>query len=199
MKYMKMLAVLMGAAAISALGASVASATAITSPKGTVYTSKIKVESEGHGILHNAFTTVECSGSAEGTVEKHGFGVTASGPAMSLPFTQCTGSNTVTVQSAGALELHPISGTENGTLTSRGAEVVVFNHPFGGTCIYTSSSSGTDIGLVTSTSVTGGAGRIDVNAVIPRTAGSLGIFCGSSATLTANVKITSPNPFYVDA
>ena len=79
MKYAKMLGLLAVAAAALMAFAGVASATTLTSPSGTTYTSTIKATSEGTTTLHNSSLgiAVSCEESTvEGKVEKHGSGVT---------------------------------------------------------------------------------------------------------------------------
>jgi hypothetical protein len=189
MKYVKMLGLLAVAAAALMAFAGTASATVLTSPAGTVYTGEIKAETEnGHAILHNAFTTVECNSFVTGKVEKHGAGVTAGGNISTLSFPTCTG-DTVTVTTPGSLEIHT-GANGHGTLTSSGAAVSVFNHAFGGTCIYTTNN--TQIGTVTPAPSNTGHATLDISATIPRSGGSLGIFCGSTGSWTGNYKVTSP-------
>ena len=204
MKYVKMLGLLAVAAAALMAFAGTASATTLTSPKGTTYTGVIKAETEnGHAILHNAITTVECTGTVEGSVEKHGAGVTVEGKISSLTFTNCTGSNTVhdPVAKPGSLVVHAIncnaSNECTGTVTSVGAEVVITNHAFGGSCIYT-TGAGVDIGTLTPTNDTGGTATLDIEGTIPRTGGTLGAFCGSTGTWTGNYLITTPDSLYVN-
>ena len=196
MKYVKMLGLLAVAAAALMAFAGTASATTLTSPAGTTYTGEIHAVSIGHAVLHSSgISTVECSSTIAGTVESHGKGVTAKGKLSSLTFTGCTGSNTVTeVPKKGELEIHWISGTSNGTVTASNQEVVVFNSPLNGTCIYTTSN--TNIGTLFGgnpahlTTPTGGA-------VITRSGGSLGAFCGSTGTWTATYEVTTPKPLLV--
>lgn len=198
MRHTKMLAVFAAIAAMLAAFAAVAAATTVTSPQGTPYTGTIKAQTEGHSVLHNAFTTVECNASVEGKVEQHGPNVTGSGKVATLSITNCTGSSTVTspVAKPGSLEIHQIKGTNNGIVTSTGAEVVVTNHTFGGTCIYTTNS--TQLGTLTGTPATGGAATTDIAATIPRTGGTLGAFCGATGNLTGSVVVTSPTTLYAD-
>jgi hypothetical protein len=193
MKYAKMLGLLAVAAAAFMALVGTASATTLTSPTGTTFTGSIHAVSEnGHVKLHSPLSTIECNSTVQGEVKTHGSGVTASGPITSLLFTECTNENTVTVKKAGTLEVHWTSGY-NGTLTSSGAEIEVYSHSFGGSCIYTTNA--TDIGTITG----GTEATLDIDsAAIPRTGGSLGFFCGSSGEWTGNYKVTTPHTLYVD-
>ena len=198
MKYAKMLGLL--AVAVTALMAfaGVASATILTSPAGTTYTSTIKATST-ESSLDGAFVTVTCKHSAvEGKVESHGAGVTAGGKISSLTFTECN--FPTTVKKAGSLEIHttkvtdangevtePVNG--NGTLTSTGAEIEIATSV--GTCIFTTSA--TDVGTVTG----GTTAKLDIaSAKIPRTGGNF--LCGSSGTWTGSYTINTPDTLLVD-
>lgn len=190
MRYIKRFGpLLIAAAALMALAGS-ASATSLTSPAGTTYTSTIKATSE-HVTLTGSFTTVTCTSSVmEGKVESHGASVTAGGKVSRLEFSGCN--HPVTVFKAGSLEVHTAGSTSNGngTLTSAGAEVVV--HTSVGTCTFTTSA--TDIGVVTGSTNVNAILDID-GATIPRTGGAF--FCGSSGVLSANYLVTTPSTLYV--
>lgn len=169
-----------------------ASATIITSPAGTTYTSTVKAESEGAVSLHNSSLgiTVTCQKSTvEGKIESHGAATTAGGKVSSATFTEC-GTNDVTVAKAGSLELHSL-GSGKGTLTSSGAEITVNSTSIGVSCTYT--TSGTDVGVVTG----GTPAKLAIaSSTISRTGDS--VFCGSSALLTGNYKATTPSTALVD-
>jgi hypothetical protein len=193
MKYTKMLGLLAVAAAALMAFAGVASATTLTAPSGTVYTSTIKAESEGATSLHGPFTTVTCNNSSvEGKVEKHGAGVTAGGNVSVLTFTNCN--FPVTVLKKGSLEIHNIAGTNDGTLTSSGAEVTIQTSI--ASCIFTTAN--TDLGRLTAAPSNTGHATLDINSAgIPRTGHSF--FCGSSGTWTGAYKVTTPTGLKVDA
>jgi len=198
MRYVKILGLAaMALAALMAM-AGTASATTITSPKGTTYTSTIKAENVGTVTLTSVFGgfgAVSCNKSTvEGKVEAHGVGVTVSGliEAKNLTFTECN--KPVTVVSGGSLELHalnPVEGrSKEGTLTSKNVKIEIHETAFG-TCTFTTASTGTDIGTVTTTEATGGNAILDINAQIPSA-------CGTG-TWEGSYKVISPNPFYLDA
>lgn len=186
MKYVKILGLLaVAAAALMAFAGTAAATKVTTTTGGAAATPTIHAVTSGHAILHGALGTVECNSTVEGSVTAHGAGVAASGPIKTLTFTGCTGTNTVTsVPKTGSLAVNYTSG-HNGTLTSTGAEVVVFNHSFGGTCIFTTNN--TAIGTVTG----GNPATLHIAATIPRTGGTAGAFCGSTGTWTGTYNTTS--------
>ena len=181
MKYAPLFGLLAVAAAALMAFTGTASATQLTSPAGTVYTSTIKAASEGSTSLHNTslgITTTCTASTVEGKVESHGAATTAAGKISSLTFTGC-GVSDVTVLSPGSLEVHTASGSAdgNGTLTSTGAEITVLQTAIGVSCGYKTTS--TDIGTRTG----GTPATLSISsAVIPRTFDS--IFCGSSGQWT---------------
>ena len=186
MKYAKMLGLL--AVAVTALMAfaGVASATTLTSPAGTTYTSTIKATST-ESSLDGAFVTVTCAHSAvEGKVESHGAASTAGGKISSLTFSSCN--YPTTVKKAGSLEIHGLGGG-NGTLTSTGAEIEIATSV--GTCIFTTSA--TDVGTLTG----GTTAKLDIaSAKIPRTGGNF--LCGSTGTWTGSYTVNTPDTLLVD-
>jgi hypothetical protein len=185
----KMLGLLTFTAAVLMAFATPGSATTLTAPAGTTYTGEIKAETEnGHFIFHNAFTTWECNSFISFKVEQHGAGVTVGGKISSLTFPTCTG-DTSTVLRAGSLEIHS-QANGHGLVTWSGLEWSLFNHAFGGTCIYTTSH--TQIGTLTPAPSSTGHATLDISATISRTGGSLGVFCGSTASWTGNYKFTTP-------
>jgi hypothetical protein len=188
MKHLKLFGLLAIAAAAMMAFAAGASATTVTSG-GTVFTGALVSEAEGHVILDNPIAAISCASKVEGSVEQHGEGVTAKGNISALSFTNCTNSWHVTVVSAGSLEVHPIAGSSDGTLTSSGATVEATR--FGMTCRYATSS--TDVGRVTA----GEHATLDISAAIPFHSGS-GL-CGSGATTwTGSYGVTAPTNLTVD-
>ncbi|HEY6729844.1 MAG TPA: hypothetical protein VI039_02345 [Solirubrobacterales bacterium] len=164
-----------------------ASATVITSPAVTV-----KGESEGSITLHG-IVDLTCSNSVlEGTLEQFGPSVTAKGAVSVLSFTECN--QHLTTVASGTMELHATSGG-NGTLTSSGAKVTISFTTIFGTVHCVFATNNTLIGTLTGSKNTGGTATVDLNsAPIPVESGSF--LCGSSAELTGNYKISTPD--YVD-
>ena len=171
------------------LSTGIAEATSLTSPTGTVATPTIKAEAEGHVVLDNPITKIECASTVTGSITVHGNGKSASGPITSLSFTGCTEEWHVTVVLGGSLSVNGTTGTYNGDVLSTGATVETTR--FGTTCRY--STNATTIGTLTG----GTPATLDISASIPFHSGS--VFCGSGATSwTGSFKVTSPSSLYVD-
>lgn len=175
-----------------------ASADTSTSPAGTAYTGKVHATSEGHVVIDNPIAKIECASTLESEVKAHGYGEDLVLPLSSLTFTGCTNNWTASVQSTGTLEVHPIAGTRNGTVTWSGA-TITFTFTSGGStlnCRY--KSENTQIGTLTGSQATGGTATIDLSGALPFHSGS--IFCGSGATtLTGSYSVGTPDYLDVDA
>ncbi|MGN6216356.1 MAG: DUF6531 domain-containing protein, partial [Solirubrobacterales bacterium] len=157
----------------------------------------LKAESEGKAVLDAPFGNVECNSTLEGHTENAGSATeTVNVSITSLTFSSCNSGNTVNVIKSGRFEIHTegAENNNNGTLTSSGAEIEVTH--LGVQCIYTTSS--TTIGTVTGSETTGGNATLDIAGTLPRTGGSGGAFCGSSAPWTGSYKVTSPSTLNVD-
>jgi len=203
MKYVKMLGLLaLAATALFAFAAS-ASATTVTSPKGTPYAgTTFHAETEGHAILHDTSglgITIECNGTVHGDFTQGTGSITPIIHVEQLTWTLCTNNWSVTTLKTSTLEAHNIAGTENGTVTSNGAEVTTKQSTTGLHCIY--STNATDIGRLTATPTAPPTtnSTLDISATIQRTGGSSGFFCGSAGTWTGSYKVTTPATGYVDA
>ena len=215
MKYAKILGLMAVVAAALMAFAGSASATILTSPKGTNYTNTITAVNEGNVSLDGAFTTVVCTAShVEGKVEEHGVGKTVKGKIEKLSFGGCN--FPVTVNTGGSLEVHAVSeiagsphnsiqGCVNagqldctGTLTSTGAKVTITTSV--GTCVFTTNA--TDIGTLTPSNDTGGAATLDIGGPngttgrIPRTEGNF--LCGNSGQWTGAYTVTTPATLWID-
>ena len=192
MKYVKMLGLLAVAAAAMMAFAGVASATTVTSPAGTTYTSTVKA-SAGSTELHGEAFSVSCASSTvEGKVESHGAGITIGGNIDSLVFASCN--FPVTVLKAGSLEVHEKQGGNGfvGTLTSTGAEITIHG-PFGINCLY--KTNATDIGTLTGSGTTKATAKLDIDSsLIPRTGDSA--FCGANGEWTGSYTVNTPD--YLD-
>lgn len=193
MKYVKTFGLV--AVAMTALVAmtGTASATILTSPSGTTYTSTIKAENSGPIVLTSAFGgfgAIQCNKSSfEGKIEAHGASVTARTKLSLLTFQECTGGEwTSPVVTAGSLEFHGTSTTGNATVTSLNASMVLHKTVFG-TCTFTTSSTGTDTGTLTGSNITGGNAVLDIAAVIPSP-------CGN-ATWEGKYKVVTPTKLEV--
>jgi hypothetical protein len=190
MKCLKALvgAIVVAAAALVMLGGT-ASANPLTSPAGTFYSGTLKAEAESTISFTSAFGgfgKVSCGKSSfEGKIESSTVS-TASAGLSSLTFGEC--SHPVTVIKPGSLQIEQI-GTGKATVKWTGGEIT-FHETYFGTCKFTSSN--TDIGTLTASSITGGNATLDFAGQLPSSNG-----CGT-ATLHGSYKFTTPNPLYVD-
>ena len=203
MKYLKML----GLAAVAAMavmaffGASSASATVLctttTTPCGTGWHidkleaslkagTSAKLRSTG-GALEATCTK------ADSTVEKTVTGsstTTATGSVSiaNLAWTECA--QTTDTLEGGELEVHQISGTDNGTVTAKGFRVTVV---IGGlSCVY-GAGTGIDLGKLT-----GGEDAIlDIEAVVLKQSGSA-FLCPSNSVWEGEYTITNHKAVYVE-
>jgi hypothetical protein len=126
-------------------------------------------------------------GMSEGTTSSAGgSSETVSESIEELTWESCT--NTTDTVSNGELEIHSISGTNNGTVTGKNISVTV-NTAFG-SCTY---GTGTAIDL--GTLVGGSPAMLEVNTILSKTAG--GLLCPSEAEWAASYALTSPEPLYV--
>jgi hypothetical protein len=193
MKYVKMLGLLAVAAAALMAFAGTASATSITSNEGTTPTINASAgKTELHPGSGTSFLTVSCNKSTvKGAVEQHGAGVTVKGKIAQptdLTFTEC--SDPVTVLAGGSLEVHAISPTGNGTLTSSGAEVRVHTSE-GPVCTF--KTSGTHIGTLTGSDNTKGHAVLHIGAAGSAPIPASGFLCPSTGLWTGSYTITKPS------
>ena len=190
METLKMLALVCGAAAILAIFVPSASATQLTSPNGTVYTSEVAATATNI-VWDGAFTAITCGHSSwKGQVESHGLAVTTAFKLSSLTFTNCN--YPYTVEAAGSFEIHTDNSAVNdgnGTITWTGAKISVATSV--GTCFFTTNN--TDLGTLEDR---GFVARLYITAKIPRTSGNF--LCGSSSTMTGSYDITTPATLRVD-
>jgi hypothetical protein len=192
MKYAKTIGLATVALAALLVMSSTASATILTSPSGTTYTSTIKAEAAGTvsiTSIFGGFGSIECTESAfEGKVETHGTGVTVGGKITHLTFGGCMGGEPTTATStsgAGSLQIHSVSPTGNGTVTWFNSKLVVDNTVFG-RCSFTTASTGTHIGTLT------GSSNTSVGALLHIDDAKLGSPCGTG-TWEAKYKIVTPS------
>lgn len=205
MKHLKMLGlVVVAALAVTAL-VGVASASATVICKNNTSTSKCTepypVGTKGTASLQGSMilettggtSLVTCTGSTvSSTLGNAGSATTTvKSELSSITFSGCTKAVTTLVPGSG--ELHHISGTDNGTLTTQNTQVTVsglFNNE---SCIY-----GTGAGIDMGTTVGGNPGSLTINTLVLRQAGS-GVFCPAETRLTAKYVATSPTNAWVAA
>jgi RHS repeat-associated protein len=212
MKFLKILGLtVMAAVALMAFaGAGTASATVLCkeagtgSPTGTSCPSgqgygagqEIRAVNKGTVTLDTTFKTVECKSSEiKGETSKEGSASeTVTGPEGSLSFSSCNCS-TVTVVKAGTLEIHWISGTHNGTVTSNNSKVTtICKAPIFGFNVHcTYVTSNTDIGVLTG----GSPATFTSSATIPVLEAESDGLCPEESKWTATYEVTAPKPLYV--
>lgn len=195
MKHMKILglAVVAATALMTFLGAGPASATVLcktasspcpeTYPVGTYFYSSL----EGTGVWEESSGTIfqKCTSATIKTVNtnKGGSGQSVKMAILSAywgnPESTCT--KTTDFLKWGELEIHWISGTENGTVTDVGTEWTV------GSCVYGFNKL-TDLGTIKG----GNPARLELNALVPPISGP----CFTSYRWTATFTIW-PQPLYV--
>ncbi len=196
------LATLVVGALLASVGTGVASATELDDALGMLLPGElVSAGAEGTTTLHPPIGDIECSGSGvAGTTFNTGSSTeTVRVSIGDLWFNGCNA--TVTVLAKGSLEFHTpyalnergelaqkSTSNNNGTLTSSGTEITV--EFVGSHCIF--KTNGTDIGTLTGSANTKGTATLDIEAVIPRTGGRSGAFCGTTAQWTGSYGILSP-------
>ena len=203
MKYVKMLglAAIAAAALMAFVGASTASATVLCKNNSNTTTCSepwgavtVKAEQTKTIKLDTTFKTVECGKSTiEGPASAGSSTTTVSGPieASKLTWGECN--CTVNTIKGGTLEVHSVAGTDNGTLTSNGAEVTVSCSTIFGNvhCIYVTEND--DMGTLV-----GGNPATFEGSVSVRRLPTSGL-CSEEATWTPAYKVTAPAPLFVSA
>jgi hypothetical protein len=193
MKYVKMLglAAVAAAALMAFVGASSASATVLTSPKGTVVKTgtTITAKAEGTTTLTTSFLNITCNASEVSGPTTNESGTTVNGEVKTLTFTSCN--CPVTVIKKGTLAI-ALTTAPNGSLQSTGAEVTVNCSTIFGTihCIYVTNK--TNLGTLTGSSTTGATATMDISSAdIPRL--STSGLCDETANWDAKYEVTSPD------
>ena len=204
MKYLKMLclAAVVAVAAIALAGVGSASATVLckttTTPCNSPYGNGTTIVASLTGSIflewpgeEEPFPWTTC------TQTKIKAGIKASGGATSTvlapveeqTFGGCTGGPAVALEK-GSLEIHHISGTDNGTVTRLSFTLTNYLLFFG-SCNY-GTATATDMGTL----VGGESPTIKVNEVVTRRSGSAG--CPPEMRWTGEFKVTEPTPLYVE-
>jgi hypothetical protein len=204
MKHLKMLglAFIAATALMAIAGSGTASATVICKnnlnttacsepyPAGTKGTASLAAGSSALLSSTAGEALVTCTESTiSSTLENPGSATTTVKSGVStMTFAKCT--VPVVVLKGGFAELHHITGTDNGTLTTFGTEVTI--SIFGTSCVY-GSGNGLDVG----TTVGGNPGSMTLNTVFPKISGSF--ICPSDARFTGKYVATSPTNAWVAA
>lgn len=200
MKHLKPLGLLgLAMTAILVVFAGSASATEITSPKGTVYNGTLSAE-DISGITFEGPINVSCANSTwEAPIEKQGPSVTVSGNLKNLSFTEC-GKTTMVVTKPGTFEIHTdgSSANGNGTLTSTGMEitslfhVTIFGFPWTLHCI--TETNNTTLFTINGSVNTGGTARTGSLRIVDPT----DAICSEEVEWTGDYRITSPDYMDID-
>ncbi|HET9593242.1 MAG TPA: hypothetical protein VFP17_10030 [Solirubrobacterales bacterium] len=192
MKHVKMLGLLvMAAASLMAFASSASAAPTLTSPAGTEYTGEIHAVLEGTALLKAGIEDTCTESTVKGTVttnnETH-----AAGALSVLTFGNCTKPDTEVLK-AGSLTI------KDDEVFAIGNEVRIKDTILGITCIYGGGASpGTKIGTLDDSTVTGKTATLTVNtSELPRLPGSNETFCASKGTWTANYSITTPDSLFI--
>jgi hypothetical protein len=202
MKYVKTAGLLAfaSAALVALMGTGSASATVLcnNNTSTTACSSKIAAGTEikskltGSAVLETTGgTTLDtCTGGeVNGKVENAGSSTTTvSGKNSAVTWSGCT-VETKTL-APGSLEIHWVSGTDNGDVTGSGTEVTV-NTGFFGACVY-----GPGIGKLLGRIVGAIKAVITITVTIPLTKNESGL-CPSETKWTANYEVTTPSPLFV--
>jgi hypothetical protein len=149
----------------------------------------VTAESEGTTEQHPPFGSINCKKShfAGKTSNDGGAGASVNINVEAFSWSECN-ATFVTLQK-GTLSINWTSGN-NGTLVSSGTEwTTTF---LGFHCIY--KTNNTKFGTITG----GTPATLDIEATLPRTGGSSGAFCGSTAQWTGSYKFTSPSTMLID-
>jgi hypothetical protein len=105
-----------------------------------------------------------------------------------LTWSGCT--NTTTTLAGGEVEVHSISGTDNGTVTAKGFEVTMIF--FGVSCIY-GAGAGLDLGELTG----GQPAILQLNAVVSKQSGSFA--CPATTVWEGTLTVTNHAKVYVES
>lgn len=128
---------------------------------------------------------------ASGTIEGAPSNIGSSSETVSVPIGELTWascSKTTDTVSKGELEIHWISGTDNGTVTGK-------NVSFTANTIFGSCTYGTGTALDLGTLEGGKPATLKVSAVLVKIAGGFG--CPAEAKWLASYSVTSPQPLYI--
>ncbi len=209
MKYVKML----GLAAVAAmalmafLGASSASATQLDKVTSGGAKDTLAVGAELH-ITTAAGTTLNLTDTAgnpidtckESTVKGSisnagGASATVSGGISALTWGGCTQTTATIAGALGELEIHGITGTDNGTVTGRGSKVTI--NVFGVSCVYgTGTGVGTDLGVLTGTTSATSHATMAINAIINEQEPKQ-FLCPDTGKWVGSYTVTTPTGLYV--
>jgi len=194
MKHLKMLGLLLVAAASLMASGESASGATFTSPAGTEYTGSFDMSLESSWSERAGFAEFTCTESTiKGEIttnnEEH-----ATGPTTAVSFSKCTspqGTPTVTtLSSKGTITIAKATTAVSAT----GIEVT--SSHIGTSCVY-GFGTGTSLGTAKNTEV-GGKGQVTLPISAKMTKISGGFLCASPEEVTGSYVFTSPAPSVVD-
>jgi len=197
MRYLFTILAATAAASLMALiGASSASATVLCSESATSGCTSYGKGAALDGLMTasstfswEGTTLLECSsGMVESTTSNAGgSSETVSAAIKELTWKACT--NTIHTASTGELEIHHISGTDNGTVTGKNISMAMTT--MFGNCTYATGGS-LDLGTLEG----GNSATLKINATLAKTAG---FFCPPKVGWTASYSVISPEALYIGA
>jgi hypothetical protein len=181
--------------ALAFIGAGTASATVLCNEAASKCKSYVKGVTVDAALTESAtFSTTSgtvldtCTfGTREGTISNAGgTSATVSETIGDLSWGSCTG--TTDTISKGELEIHWISGTNNGTVTGKNISITA-NTGFG-SCTY-GTGAAADIGTIEG----GKPATIKINAILNKVEG--GVLCPADVKAVAGYSVESPQPLFV--
>ena len=187
-----------GSASATVLCKSTTTPCASLYPTGTELKAQLKGGTKAK--FQSMWTTIECNESTlNQTTQNNGSSTTTVETFVEvLSFSECScpGANAhINVVTKGTVEIHHISGTDNGTLTGRDQYVTLKCTSLGTTCIFKTAETGTDLGTL----VGGENPVLAINASIPyKTGDAPQATCGASTTFTAEYSVTSVKGLFVE-
>ena len=189
MKHVKMLGLLVMAAASLVASAASASAATFTSPTGTAYFGQFDLTLEGSTLMKAGFAETTCTESTIGGEFTTNNDTHATGPTKVVSFTKCS-LTTTTLNSNGTLTINK----SNTAVSATGVEWTIA--ALGTSCVY-GFGAGTSLGTATNTTV-GGVDKVTlaIKASLGKISG--GFACANPATFTGNFIVTTPTSSFVD-
>lgn len=187
MKHLKMLGLLvMAAASLMAFASNASAASVLTSPAGTEFGvgKELKSSAAETLTLKASVFTVTCTESEVNGSIAESTATSAAGPITTLSYGGCN-AEAVTTLANGSLSIN-----DAGEVTAKENEVTV--RKIGVSCIYGGGAGGTVVGTLTG----GTTATLTISAELPKQAGSGGL-CAAKAAWSGKYKVTSPDTLLV--
>ncbi len=122
-----------------------------------------------------------------------GAAATVSSAITDLTWNTCTAPTATIAGSPGELEIHGITGTDNGTVTGKGTMITV--KVFGVSCVY-GTGTGTDLGILTGTTSPTSHATLAVNGIIHEQEPTQ-FLCPDTGKWVGSYTVTTPTGLYV--